>query len=88
MFESIGCVNCHTPPLYTSPDTFDVGMTDEQGRSFFNPPSLRGVSQRGPYFHDNRARTLRDVVYSIRHQIPAGTTDAERAALLAFLRTL
>ena len=30
----------HAPPEYTSPERFDVGLTDEVGNRRFNPPSL------------------------------------------------
>ena len=52
------CAECHQPPVYTSARTFDVALTDEVGNARFNPPSLRGLSQRDRYFHDNRAKTL------------------------------
>src|SRR5262249_30567558 len=53
-----GCTSCHDQPAYTSAKNYDVGLADEAGHRTFNPPSLRGVSQAGPYFHDGRARTL------------------------------
>lgn len=88
VFREQGCVRCHAPPAYTSPGTFDVGLTDEVGRSQFNPPSLRGVGRGGPFFHDGRAATLADVFVRHKHQLkgqlPAGDLDD----LLAFLRTL
>lgn len=61
VFAREKCATCHAPPAYTSPKTYDVGLRDEAGGSHFNPPSLRGVSQGGPYFHDGRAATLEDV---------------------------
>jgi YVTN family beta-propeller protein len=61
VFAREKCATCHTPPAYTSPKTYDVGLRDEVGGSHFNPPSLRGVSQGGPYFHDGRAATLEEV---------------------------
>jgi cytochrome c peroxidase len=64
----------------------------------FKVPQLRRVAQLGPYFHDNSAATLADVVdyfngdlynQSVdgrRHPIHLNAT--ERAALLAFLQIL
>ena len=74
-------------------------------------PGLRGISKTAPYFHNNSAATLEEVVdhyieFFKRVQInaapgvvpPIATTDGvhfdrhptpeERAALLAYLRTL
>ncbi|MEC8507764.1 MAG: hypothetical protein VXZ53_12360, partial [Planctomycetota bacterium] len=79
---------CHQPPLYTSPDLYDVGFEDEEGNREFNPPSLRGVSQRGPYFHDNRAGSLEEVLEKFRHQVTKELTSQERRDLIHFLRSL
>ncbi|HKB37067.1 MAG TPA: hypothetical protein VKD72_11475, partial [Gemmataceae bacterium] len=62
--------------------------TDEVGNTHFNPPSLRGVSQGGPYFHDGRAATLDEVFTRHRHQLRAALTGGDLQDLLAFLRTL
>jgi YVTN family beta-propeller protein len=88
VFHAQSCDHCHAPPEYTSKATYDVGMKDEAGNMRFNPPSLRGVSQAGPYFHDNRAATLDEVVRRYRHQLPNGLPQKEVADLLAFLDSL
>ena len=67
LFRSLACVRCHRPPTYTTPKTYAVGLADKLGNDRFNPPTLRGVGQRGPYFHDNRATALEDVFRTHRH---------------------
>ncbi len=88
VFADRGCASCHAPPAFTSPGTYEVGLKDELGQSRFNPPSLRGVTQRTAYFHDKRAATLEDVFR--RHGHPNGATyqSADLDALIAFLRSL
>jgi YVTN family beta-propeller protein len=88
VFENRSCVNCHAPPTYTTPRTYNVGLTDEVGNTTFNPPSLRGVGQGGPYFHDNRAKTLEEVFTRHRHQLKAELSAGELRDLLTFLRSL
>jgi YVTN family beta-propeller protein len=88
LFDKQGCNGCHAPPTYTSAKTYDVGLTDEAGAKTFNPPSLRGVGQGGPYFHDGRALVLEDVVGRFKHQIKGELTKGEIADLMAFLRSL
>jgi YVTN family beta-propeller protein len=88
VFQKQACGNCHTPPEYTSRKTYDVGLTDEVGNTHFNPPSLRGVSQGGPYFHDNRATSLREVFTRHRHQLKGDLSQQELEELLAFLSSL
>jgi cytochrome c peroxidase len=88
LFRQTGCERCHTPPAYTSADVYDVGFVDEVGNTKFNPPSLRGVSQRDTLFHDNRAHSLEEAFTKHRHRIPAEFTDRQIADLVAFLRSL
>ena len=88
LFSELDCQRCHLPPAYTSPGVFDVGLADESGHHEFNPPSLRGLSQRDRYFHDNRAEGLADVFLRFHHELPRKLSDDEIAELLAFLRSL
>jgi YVTN family beta-propeller protein len=88
IFAKQGCSRCHTPPLYTSAKTFDVGLSDEKGLKEFNPPALRGVSQGGPYFHDGRAETLEEVFTSHRHQLERQLAKRDLHDLLEFLNSL
>jgi cytochrome c peroxidase len=85
-------------------DTFrDNGLGEVTGNIFDNgmmrTPTLRNIFQSAPYMHDGRFETLDDV---IDHYItgghpttnlapvlrPLNMTDNDRAALIAFIRTL
>lgn len=88
VFKAHGCVDCHRPPNYAHPLTFDVGVHDEAGHIFFNPPSLLGVSQRGPYFHDNRASSLRDVIENHDHDGASELKQKQINDLIDFLNSL
>lgn len=88
LFAERKCAGCHAPPTYTTPKTYDVGLKDQQGNDQFNPPSLRGVGQRAPYFHDNSAADLNEVFRKHGHQLESDLSDAELADLTAFLRSL
>lgn len=89
VFERIGCSDCHVPDRYTSPDVYDVGVQDENERILFNPPSLRGLSQRGPrLFHDNRAKGIRGVLLDEKHQFPDTLSSTEIELLIIFLESL
>jgi cytochrome c peroxidase len=88
LFHEQGCAGCHVPPVYTSGKTYDVNLADEVGNTMFNPPSLRGVGQGGPYFHDNRAASLEALFTAHRHQLKKELAKEELADLLAFLRSL
>lgn len=90
LFDQLDCTQCHEPPSYSSPHTFDVGIQDELGASKFNPPSLRGVRYRRGLFHDGRAKSLDAVLQTHPEPTPAANRlDAEgQADLKAFLETL
>jgi YVTN family beta-propeller protein len=88
VFARHACAACHAPPTYTSAKTYDVGLADEAGLKTFNPPSLRGVGQGGPYFHDGRAATLAEVFTRHRHQLKGEPTKQELEDLVEFLSSL
>lgn len=88
VFEARGCADCHAGDRLTSPQTYDVGLVDEQGNRKFNPPSLQGLSQRAPYFHNGSAASLEAVLDESKHQLTVELTAEERADLLAYLRSL
>jgi len=88
VFEARKCASCHAPPEYTSPERYDVGLTDEVGNHEFNPPSLRGVSRRDTLLHDGRSRSLDEVFRKERHPRGLALTPQEIAGLVAFLKTL
>ena len=87
VFEVRQCARCHSPPDYTSEGAYDVGLKDELGRSKYNPPSLRGVSQRDRLFHDNRAANLDEVFSRFKHQVDELPAH-ELLDLLVFLKSL
>jgi YVTN family beta-propeller protein len=87
-FGRRGCGDCHAPATFTSAKAVDVGLRDEAGHRAYNPPSLRGVSQAGPFFHDGRAADLAEVFARYRHEIAGDLTAQERDDLLAYLADL
>jgi YVTN family beta-propeller protein len=88
LFHSLDCQRCHAPPTYTSPQSYDVGLTDSVGNKEFNPPSLRGVGRRHALFHDSRATSLTDVLANHKHQLSRELSTSELNSLLQFLRSI
>lgn len=70
------CVACHPAPLFTDHMAYNIGIgMDQENPDWgfhytkgwahwgkFRSPSLRGISQTGPYMHDGSLETLEDVV--------------------------
>lgn len=77
-------------PKVVVPDKSATGcrVHDKMGETLFNPPSLRGVSQRAPYFHDGRAATLTDVLRSSHHDPEHPLTEEQIEWLLLLLETI
>jgi len=89
------CIRCHAGPEYTSEHNYDVKLeADGSPYRRWNPPSLRGVWQRGPYLHDGRAATLADAIKLHSGQASssanrfAGLSEVQQEELIAFLGTL
>lgn len=93
VFNAKKCQTCHAPPLYTSEAVYTVGLESPADvYKGFNPPSLLGVYNRGPFLHTGEARGLTEVLtkYHRPSQL-TGTADCtpeELVDLIAFLRSL
>jgi cytochrome c peroxidase len=88
VFRQQGCVDCHQPNRFTSPEIYDVGLQDRLGNRRFNPPSLLGVSQRSALFHDGRAASVQDVLLGHRHGIAQDVSQTEIEELIDYLNSL
>ena len=112
--ERAECFHCHSGKLWMDQDYHDVGLDPEPAegrfkvtgreadRGKFKTPSLRNVALTGPWMHDGRFKTLREVVEHYNSGVQnspnldkllqngkkLGLTDAEVDALVAFLKTL
>jgi len=105
------CQLCHTGWNFTDNGFHDIGVSGaDKGRGAllpleamqhaFKTPTLRNVSERGPYMHDGSERTLADTLElydrggrvsrpSLAPEIHAlHLSAAEKADLLEFLKTL
>jgi hypothetical protein len=93
------CAECHVPPLYTEPgwnmhtpdeigiDSFQADRSPD-GRYRTSP--LRGLwaHQKGGFYHDGRFATLGDVVDHYDGHLELGLSDAQKADLVEFLKSL
>ncbi|MDJ0755819.1 MAG: cytochrome c peroxidase [Ardenticatenaceae bacterium] len=92
LFENLGCTSCHAPPLYTDNLLHDIGTAtaDERIGPAFNTPSLLGLNDSAPYFHDGRSATLTDALQNPgdngTHQV--ALSAAELNDLVLFLQNI
>ena len=76
-FRQIGCDDCHGGPMFSDwelhvlgvPDIPLLGGTDAgaDGTYAFRTPTLRNLSETGPYFHNGVAMNLQDVMIFYRN---------------------
>ena len=115
VFQNAECNNCHDGVLFTDLQYHNVGIgmdaeepdlgrhkvtEEDSDRGAFKTPTLRDVSQSGPYFHNGSSATLEETVdimlgggkdnpYLDRENLKkVDLSDAEREDLLEFLRSL
>ncbi len=77
LFNTVGCADCHTPPLFSGYDFYNAGIgmdknppaqgrmavtSDEADLGAFRVPPLREVANTAPYFHDGSVATLEEAV--------------------------
>lgn len=103
-FLDTGCATCHNGPAlgggmyqklglvkpYETADTGRAGVTkNDAEKFFFKVPSLRNITETGPYFHDGQVATLDDAVRLMAdHQLGRSLADAQLAEIRAFLGSL
>jgi len=103
-FLDTGCATCHNGAalgggmyqklgLVKPFETADTGRAEvtksDADKFFFKVPSLRNITETGPYFHDGQVATLEDAVRLMAdHQLGRSLTDAQLGEIRAFLGSL
>ena len=76
IFRKAGCALCHSGPMLTNLQEYDVGTGDggDKGRKF-DTPSLVEIWRTAPYLYDGRAATIKDVVTTFNPDDKHGHTS-------------
>lgn len=104
LFIETGCTTCHmgvgvggglyqTLGLVHPYETGDIGratVTGNDGDKFlFKVPSLRNITETGPYFHDGSVATLEEAVKKMGyHQLGKELDESQVASIVTFLGAL
>lgn len=92
--SDVARVECHPPPLYTDLEMHDVGTAtpDERIGPAYDTPTLRGLYDSDPFFHDGSAATLYEALsrptLGSEHDLTALLTGEQLQDLVAFLLAL
>jgi mono/diheme cytochrome c family protein len=76
LFNSAGCLRCHSGPYLTDTKSHDVGTG--MGREtdwIWDTPTLINVWKTAPYLHDGRAVTIQEVLTTGNPHDHRGTTS-------------
>ena len=75
--ETVGCADCHRPPLFTNLKRYDVGTTGpyDQPGDTFDTPTLIELWRTAPYLHDGRAVTVQETLSHWNSGDKRGTTS-------------
>ncbi|WP_395752224.1 cytochrome-c peroxidase [Prosthecobacter sp.] len=104
-FAKTGCVTCHNGVavggmmyqklglLKAWPDLTDNGRSDitksDSEKFFFKVPSLRNITETGPYLHNGSVKTLDEMVRKMaEYQLGKTLSDEEVNSIVAFLKAL
>ncbi len=93
VFNRAKCAICHVAPEFTDLEMHDLDSANETDLRYrFDTPSLREVYRTGPYMHDGRAETLREVLTVFNpddlHGRTSQLTEEELDDLVEYLRSL
>lgn len=86
------CARCHQGEHYTSTKNYGVKLeADGSPFDLWNPPSLRGIWDRGPFLHEGRVEAL-DELLRVQHAPEKlggqPLSPEERKDLIEFLKSL
>jgi len=86
----IYCDGCHRDGDGIDGIAHDLGSgVSGERSSSFDTPSLRGVGQSAPYFHDGRYATLKDLLSAKDTRMsPNNLSEADKDALIAYMESL
>ncbi|HKU61774.1 MAG TPA: c-type cytochrome [Gemmatimonadales bacterium] len=91
------CAECHTGSELTDANTrlhqpseipTDPTHAERSATKMYRTTPLRGLWQHAPYFHDGSAATLADVVQRYEQAFGLGLTEAQKADLIEYLKSL
>lgn len=93
LFKKQGCTECHPHPYFTNKQLYDVGtlIGVDEGKKLI-VPTLVEIWRTGPYMHDGRATTIKEVITTHNKDDKRGKTSTltpqEIDDLVEYLKSL
>jgi cytochrome c peroxidase len=89
IFEQVGCAHCHSGNWFTDLKMHDIGALGEFDRqNTWDTPTLIEVWRTGPYLHDGRSATMKEVFSKEKHGLKNELSAAEIEQLTEYVLSL
>lgn len=89
VFDNVGCAYCHKGPWLTDQKLHEMGTQgeyDHQNR--WDTPTLVEVWRTGPWLHDGRSATMKDLIKTEKHGLRKELSEEEIDALVEYVLSL
>lgn len=89
VFESVGCKYCHSGPWYTDQKLHEIGKQGPYDhQNSWDTPTLTEVWRTGPWLHDGRSATMKEVFTNEKHGLRKDLSEEEIDALVEYVLSL
>jgi len=89
VFECAGCNSCHPDPYYTDQKRHEIGVQGEYDhQNSWDTPTLIEVWRTGPYLHDGRSATMKEVFSVEKHGLKNDLSEEELDQLVEYVLSL
>ena len=89
IFEKVGCVYCHKGPWFTDQKLHEMGKQGEYDhQNTWDTPTLIEVWRSGPWLHDGRSATMKDLLSKEKHGLRQELSEVELDALVEYVLSL
>lgn len=89
IFKHIECGSCHSGPYFTNGEKYEMGTPGKGDRqNVWDTPTLIEVWRTGPYLHDGRSATMKDVFKKESHGIEGKLSEEDLDCLTEYILSL
>jgi YVTN family beta-propeller protein len=89
IFESISCAYCHLGTWFTDQKQHEIGTQGEYDhQNIWDTPTLVETWRTGPYLHDGRSATMKDVFAKEKHGLRDELSEEEIDQLTEYVLSL
>lgn len=89
IFEIVGCNYCHSGNFFTDLKKHEMGVQgDYDHQNTWDTPTLIEAWRTGPYLHDGRAASMKDVFTVHKHGLKNELSEEETEKLVEYIMSL